>query len=146
MAALILTVGAAALTEGAVLAHHFADVPDAEQVPLRRRSPVDQEARDLGVVIEAGGEIGGSQPLGGKRARRIVAADREAGGAHVLAGVEAALRLVGHAVEGERAVVVGEAEHAAVAPRQPPATAEGSDARRKMRGEAGGDGAHGVSR
>ena len=39
--------------EGAVLARHLADLADAEQVPLRRRRPVDEDDAHLGIVDRA---------------------------------------------------------------------------------------------
>ena len=85
-----------------------------------------QLTRDLdgGIVVEAGGQVVLIQAVGAERTGHLQVVDGEADGVLDLGGGEAGGGLEGGAVEGEVAIVVGEAQARAVAAREPPAPGE----------------------
>ena len=96
--------------EGGAGAAHLAEGAGAHQHALRRVGPVDAPDLDAGVVVEAGGEIVLVEAVGLEGGGDLQVVDREAERVPDLAGREAGGGLEDGAVEGEVAVVVGEAE------------------------------------
>ena len=93
-----------------------------------------------GVVEEAGGEVVLVEAVVAERALHLEVVDGEADGVLDLARGEAGGGREGGAVEGEVAVVVGEAEHGAVAARDAPAPGERGGAGVEVGLEGGGEG------
>lgn len=131
--------------EGPVRAPHLADRRDVEQEAMLRRGPVDEMRLDARVVVEPRHEIRLRDPGRDERARHLPSPDREAELARRLRGLEPGAGTVGGALEGEVAVVVGEAEHGAVAPLEPPTARKRRRPAAEPGGEAGRYGAHGRS-
>src|SRR5690606_22504507 len=122
-------------TEFAAGTHHLADLPNVEKHVLPRRRPVDEAALHPRTVIAPARQVLLADRLARKTARHRVGA----GGKACLRLDLAAGKAAGGQKHGTREykvmVVVGEAEHRAVAPPHPPAMAGGRRLAGKMRGQ-----------
>src|SRR6185369_13482676 len=98
-----------------------------------------------GIVEEAGGEVVLVEAVGAERALDLQVVDGEADRVLDLAGGEAGGGSEGGAVEGEIAIVVGEAEHLPVAAGDAPAPGERGGAGVEVGLERGGEGFHGCN-
>ena len=96
--------------EGGAGAADLAEGAGAHQHALGGVGPVDAPDLDVGVVVEAGGEVVLVEAVGFQRGGDLQVVDGEAERVLDLGGGEAGGGLEGGAVEGEVAVVVGEAE------------------------------------
>ena len=98
--------------EGRAGAAHLADAAGAHQHALGRVLPVDAPDLDGGIVEQAGGEVVLVEAVGAQRALDLQVVDGEADRVLDLGGGEAGGGGEGGGVEGEVAIVVGEAQHA----------------------------------
>jgi len=125
--------------EGRACATHLADRAGAHQDALVRVLPVDAPDLYARIVVKAGGEVVLVEAGGGERAFHLQVVDGEADGVLDLAGREAGGGGEGGGVEGEVAIVVGEAEHRAVAAGDAPAPGERGGAGVEVGLERGGE-------
>ena len=88
---------------------HLPQRASPHQDALGAIHPVDAENLNAGVIVEAAGEIGLDEMVGGECAGNFQVGDREADGILDLARGEAGCGLERGTIEGERAIVVGEA-------------------------------------
>ena len=132
--------------EGGAGAAHLAERARAHQHALVGVLPVDAPDLDGGIVEEAGGEVVLVEAVGAERAVDLQVVDGEADRVLDLAGGEAGGGGEGGAVEGEVAVVVGEAEPRAVAAGEAPAPGERGGAGVEVGLEGGGEEFHGTER
>lgn len=107
------------------------------------RIPVNEETLHTRSVIEPGSQVLLADHLAGEAARHLVDTRRKPGRGLHLAARKAAGGQEERAVEGKIMIVIGEAEHRAVAPRHPPAVAGGGGLARKMGGKFLGYAPHG---
>lgn len=98
---------------------------------------------DGGVVEQAGGEVVLVDGIGAQRAFHIQVGDAEADAVLDVAGGEAGRGLECGAVEGEVAIVIGEAQPRAVAACQTPAPGKRGGAGGEVGLEGGGEVFHG---
>ena len=110
--------------ERAARAHHLAHHVGGQAGSGLRPRPVHHEQRNLGAVIEAPRQIVLLQPVVAERAGDLGILDAQAHGGIGQRTVDAGRGGVGDAAEDERLVMVGEAQHRAVAPFDAPATAQ----------------------
>jgi hypothetical protein len=97
---------------------------------------------DARIVEQAGGEVVLVEAGGAERALDLQVVDREADRVLDLGGGEAGGGLKRGAVEGEVAIVVGEAQHSAVAARETPAPGERGGAGVEVGLQVGGEEFH----
>jgi hypothetical protein len=128
--------------ESGVAAPDLADEAGFQQHALCHIGPVDQPDFDARIVIEPAHQVGLVQAGRGEGAGNLAAADDEAEFGRCLGRLQRGRGGEDRILECERSVMVGEAEHEPVAPRQAPAAAERRRALFDMGGKAGGDGAH----
>jgi hypothetical protein len=128
--------------EGEARAAHLAERAGTHQHALVGVGPVDAPDFDGGVIVEARGEVVLAERVGAQRARHLQVVDGQADSILDVGGGEARSGLEGGAVEGEVAIVVGEAEAGAVGARQTPAPGEGGGARVEVGLESWGEGFH----
>ena len=129
--------------EGGAGAAHLAEAARAHQHALVRIGPVDPPDLDGRIVEEPGGEVVLVEAVGAERALHLQVVDGEADGVLDLGGGEAGGGGERGAIEGEVAVVIGEALHQAVTPRQAPAPGERGGAGVEVGLEGWGEGFHG---
>src|SRR5262249_55704335 len=111
--------------EGRAGAAYLAEAARAHEDALLRVGPVDAPNLDGGIVEEAGGEVVLVEAVGLEGGGDLQVVDGEAQCVPDLAGREAGGGLEHGAVEGEVAVVIGEAEAAAIVAGDAPAPGEG---------------------
>ena len=95
--------------EGMPTAPDLTDGTAPHQHPLRRAFPVHPPELHFGIVPAPVENIGFGDLVRAQRARRILCVHREIGAGADLAGRQPAFRFEFGAVEGQRPVVIGEA-------------------------------------
>jgi len=111
--------------EGGVAPRHLADRRLAEHHPVGDVRPVTERQRHLGVVPQAERQVRRVDAAGRQRPLDLLGVDGKPEAGADIGAEKARFRLVVDAAEGERVVVVGEAEHGAVGERHRPAAGEG---------------------
>jgi hypothetical protein len=107
--------------EGEPPAPDLANGPAAHQNALAGVRPVHTPDLDLGVVPAAVEDVGLGDPIRGQHALCVLRIDRQVSPRPDLGRRQPALRLEIRAVEGQRPVVIGEAEAQAIRAGNPPA-------------------------